>query len=316
MNAYSEDLRERVVAVVETGSLHAQIAKLSAAPWPPSAATRVGSVRASPPDAQASTRDAPAHRCARARGAGSATQRPGHGCDFGRPLPALARDPRRVGERADDEPRSGAGGGLDPQKKSLSASEQDPQARTTWQTMAKAQLAAAELVFVDESGANRALCPLYGWAPKGARALGQAPRNRGPNTSLLAAMSVEGLVATMAVEGSTNKEVFLSYLENVLCPALRPGQVVIMDNLSVHKNEAVREQIEAAGCRLLFLPAYSPDFNPIENAFSKLKGFLRKAKARTQEALEAAIAAGLATITGQNARGWFKHCGFPIAQLP
>lgn len=180
--------------------------------------------------------------------------------------------------------------------------------------MAAAELRAPELVFVDESGAHRALCPLYGWAPRGERARGQAPRNRGPHTSLLAALNMEGVVATMTVEGSTNKEVFLTYLERVLCPALRPGQVVIMDNLSVHKNEAVRAQIEACGCRLVFLPAYSPDFSPIENAFSKLKHFLRKAQARTQEALETAIATGLQTSHASEARGWFDHCGFLIAQ--
>lgn len=99
----------------------------------------------------------------------------------------------------------------------------------------------------------------------------------------------------------------------MLCPALRPGQIVVLDNLSAHKNEAVREKIESAGCRLLFLPAYSPDFNPVEHAFSKLKHFLRKAKARTQEALEAALAAGLASITAKDARGWFKPCQFPLA---
>ncbi len=182
--------------------------------------------------------------------------------------------------------------------------------------MAAAGLRAADLVFVDESGANRALGLRYGWAPRGQRACGQAPRNRGPNTSVLAAMDKDGLVATMTVEGSTNKEVFLTYLEAVLCPRLRPGQTVILDNLSVHKNEAVREKVEARGCRLLFLPAYSPDFNPIEHAFSKLKQFLRKAKARTQETLETAIAAGLRTILASDARGWFGHCGFPIAQSP
>ena len=169
---------------------------------------------------------------------------------------------------------------------------------------------------MDESGANRALCPRYGYAPKGERSCGHAPRNRGANTSLLAALGPQGLLASMTVEGSTNKEVFLSYLQNVLCPALRPGQTVIMDNLAVHKNEAVRAQIEACGCRLWFLPSYSPDFNPIEHAFAKLKHSLRQAKARTQEALEAAIAAALATITAQDARGWFKHCEFPLPPQP
>ena len=169
---------------------------------------------------------------------------------------------------------------------------------------------------MDESGANRALCPRYGYAPKGQRSHGQAPRNRGRNTSILAAMSPEGLIATMTVEGSTNKEVFLTYLQEVLCPALRPGQIVVMDNLAVHKNEAVRAQIEACGCRLIFLPAYNPDFNPIEHAFAKLKGCLRKARARTQETLEAAIAAGLATITATDACAWFKHCGFQLPLQP
>ena len=171
-------------------------------------------------------------------------------------------------------------------------------------------------MFVDESGANRALCPRYGYAPKGQRSCGQAPRNRGRNTSILAAMSSAGLVATMTVEGSTNTDVFLTYLDQVLCPALRPGQTVILDNLAVHKNEAVRAKIEAAGCRLWFLPAYSPDFNPIEHAFAKLKQFLRKAKARTQEALETAVATGLAAITAEDACGWFKHCEFPLNTQP
>ena len=171
---------------------------------------------------------------------------------------------------------------------------------------------AADLVFVDESGANRALCPRYGYAPKGERSQGQAPRNRGRNPSILAAMGPTGLLGTMTVESSTNTDVFLTYLDQVLCPALRPGQTVILDNLAVHKNEAVRQKIATAGCRLWFLPAYSPDFNPIEHAFAKLKQFLRKVKARTQEALETAVAAGLAAITAQDAGGWFKHCEFPL----
>ena len=174
-------------------------------------------------------------------------------------------------------------------------------------------LCPADLVFVDESGSNKALAPRYGYAPKGQRCHGQVPRNRGRNTSILAALSPQGLVATMTVEGSTNTDVFLTYLDRVLCPALRPGQTVVLDNLSVHKAEAVRQKIEAAGCRLWFLPAYSPDFNPIEHAFAELKRLLRKAKARTQEALESAIAAALATLTAQQARAWFKHCGFPLA---
>ena len=172
------------------------------------------------------------------------------------------------------------------------------------------------MVFVDESGSNLALAPRYGWAPKGQRAWGQAPTNRGKNTTLLAAMSAEGLLTTMTVEGAADTEAFLLYLDKFLCPALRPGKTVLMDNLRVHKAEAVRERIEARSCRLVFLPRYSPDFNPIEGAFSKLKAFLRRVQARTREALEAAIGAGLQTITAQDARGWFEHCGYPLTAQP
>ena len=127
-------------------------------------------------------------------------------------------------------------------------------------------------------------------------------------------MSAGGVVATMTVEGATNREVFWTCLDEVLCPALRAGQVVIMDNLSVHKNGSVHAKIEARGARRLFLPAYSPDFNPIECAFSKLKAARRRARARTREALEAAITAARLTISADNARAGFKHCGFPITQ--
>ena len=105
----------------------------------------------------------------------------------------------------------------------------------------------------------------------GQRAWGKAPTNRGKNTTLFAAMTHEGLLASMTVEGAANTEAFLTYLDAVLCPALRPGRVVLMDNLQVHKAQAVRQRIEACGCRLVFLPRYSPDFNPIEGAFSKLE---------------------------------------------
>ena len=140
------------------------------------------------------------------------------------------------------------------------------------------------------------MAPRFGYAPKGERSHGKVPRNRGRNPSILATLGPQGLVGTMTVEGATNTEGILTYLNEVLCPALRPGQIVVLDNLAAHKNQAVRERIEACGCRLLFLPAYSPDFNPIEHAFAKLKACLRKAKARTQETLEAAIAAGLAEL--------------------
>ena len=176
----------------------------------------------------------------------------------------------------------------------------------------QAEVKAETLVFVDESGCNLALTPRYGWAPRGERPVAQAPRNRGPNTTVLAALTTEGLQATMTIEGATNTEVFLTYLDKVLCPSLRAGQTVVMDNLNVHRAATVRQRIEARDCQLAFLPGYSPDFNPIEEAFSKLKHYLRRAKARTRERLEGAIDEALQRITAEDARNWFTHCGFAV----
>jgi transposase len=198
-------------------------------------------------------------------------------------------------------------------KISLSASERDEAERATWRAQAQAEFDPETLVFVDESGCNLALTPLYGWAPRGERARAQAPRNRGPNTTVLAALTTEGVLASMRIEGSANTEVFLTFLDQVLCPALRPGRLVVMDQLNVHKAAGVRQRIEACGCRLEFLPGYSPDFNPIEEAFSKLKTYLRRQKARTRERLDQAIDDGLQRLTAQDARGWFRHCGFAVA---
>jgi transposase len=206
----------------------------------------------------------------------------------------------------------GASWGGRTKKISLQASERDEAERAAWRTRAAAEFKAETLVFVDESGCNLALTPLYAWAPRGERAVAQAPRNRGPNTTVIAALTPEGLQAPMLIEGSTNTEVFLTYLDEVLCPTLQPGRTVVMDNLNVHRATAVRDRIEARQCQLVFLPSYSPDFNPIEEAFSKLKTYLRRVKARTRERLESAIAEGLQRITAQDAHSWFKHCGFAV----
>jgi transposase len=165
-------------------------------------------------------------------------------------------------------------------------------------------------VVVDECGSNIALTPLYARAPKGQRARGSVPRNRGKNTTLLASLSLEGIGASMIIEGAANAAAFEAYLEHFLVPSLHPGQIVVMDNLSVHKGARVRQLIEDKGCQLLFLPAYSPDFSPIEETFSKIKAFLRRAGARTHEALEEAICQALETVTSQDAHGWFRHCGY------
>jgi transposase len=129
-------------------------------------------------------------------------------------------------------------------------------------------------------------------------------------------MTESGMGEAMAIEGSTTARVFEAYVERFLVANLKEGQVVILDNLGAHKSERVRELIEARGCKLIFLPAYSPDFNPIEQAFSKIKALLKKAAARTREALIEAIAQALRAITVQDIRGWFAHCGYVVEDQP
>jgi transposase len=167
-------------------------------------------------------------------------------------------------------------------------------------------------VFVDECGTHTSMTRLRARAPKGERAYGRVPRNRGKNTTLLASMSVEGMGPSMAVVGSTKKAVFEAYVEQVLAPTLSEGQVLILDNLGAHRGARVREFVEARGCELVFLPPYSPDFSPIEEAFSKIKALLRKAKARERDALVEAIGRALSAITARDAHGYFGHCGYPI----
>jgi transposase len=182
--------------------------------------------------------------------------------------------------------------------------------------MVAAEVDPERLVFVDEMGVHTSLAPLYGYSRKGERVHLQVPRNRGTNTTLLASMTLGGMGETMAVEGSTNQEVFEAYVEKALAPTLQAGQVVIMDNLSAHKPARVRNLIESRGCELVYLPAYSPDFNPIEEAFSKIKGILRQAGARTKDALVDLLGEALSAISVQDARGYFEHAGYRLrAQL-
>ena len=169
---------------------------------------------------------------------------------------------------------------------------------------------AEDFVFMDESGVNRAMTRLYARSVCGTRAFGSAPRNWGDNVSILGALCLRGTLEAMCVNGATDGRVFLTYLKAVLVPQLWPGAVVVMDNLGAHKVKGVRELIEAAGARLLYLPPYSADLNPIEMAWSKLKNLLRKARARTSETLDRAIGAGLHAVTASDAHGFFKHCGY------
>ena len=166
------------------------------------------------------------------------------------------------------------------------------------------------LVFVDESGANLSFCRWWARSPRGLRAFGSAPQNWGDNITILSALTVQGTLASMHVPGSTDGEVFLSYVQKVLAPCLWPGALVLLDNLSAHKVAGVQDAIEETGARLRYLPPYSPDLNPIEQAWSKLKSHLRKRAARTYPILSRAIATGLELITPADARGFFSHCGY------
>jgi transposase len=167
------------------------------------------------------------------------------------------------------------------------------------------------LVFVDEIGSHLGLTRLYARAPRGERAVGSAPRNRGRTRTAISSVALDGMGPGLLVEGGVSTAGFEAYVEHILAPTLEPGQIVVMDNLQQHQGARTRELIEARGAELWFLPGYSPDLNPIEEAFSKLKALLRQAAARTHEALAAAIWAGLKAITSSDARGYFTHCGYP-----
>lgn len=163
---------------------------------------------------------------------------------------------------------------MESKKRSLGACERDEFLRAAWRLLFAERVEAECLVFVDEMGANVSLSPLYAYSRRGERAFGSAPRNWGKNVTLLASLTATGLGPCLAVEGPTTREVFEVYLERVLAPSLKPGQIVVVDNLSAHKGGRVREILETVGCELVYLPPYSPDFNPIEQAFSKVKGLL------------------------------------------
>jgi len=188
-------------------------------------------------------------------------------------------------------------------------------ARTAWRTEV-AEVRPEDLVFVDETGSHLSYTSIYAWAPRGQRAYAAAPVNRGENKTVVAALTLDGIGPRLRFDGAMTTARFEGYVRHVLAPTLRPGQVVVADNLKAHHSPAVRAAIEARGARFLPLPAYSPDFNPIEEAFSKLKQALRRAQARTDDDLRAAAWAAFATITPTDAAGWFTHCGYPPIDRP
>ena len=177
------------------------------------------------------------------------------------------------------------------------------------------QIDPRRLVFVDESGVTTEMPRRYGRARHGERVREGAPAGHWRTLTLLGAITVDGLLATMTIESPTDGEVFLAYLGQVVCPRLRPGQIVVMDNLSAHKNPQVQRLVEQSGAPLRHLPPYSPDFNPIEPCRAKIKACLRAAKARLLDVLDPAVTSAIAAATGENAVAWFRHCGYQI-RLP
>ncbi len=204
---------------------------------------------------------------------------------------------------------------MDAKKKTLSASERDWVARRVWSKLA-ALVDPAAWVWLDETGSHLGYTPTHARAPRGERAYATAPANRGENKTVVAALTLDGVGPLLRFDGAMTTARFEGYVRFRLAPTLRHGQVVIADNLRAHHSLAVRAAIEARGARFLPLPAYSPDFNPIEEAFSKVKQFLRRTGARTDDDLRTATWAAFATITKADATGWFIHCGYPPGDQP
>lgn len=210
----------------------------------------------------------------------------------------------------DDEPLA-ARAGLHAQKKTLIAREQDPAARAAWRQL-MAAVEPATLVFVDETQTPTTLTPLRARTRRGQRALGRVPRGRWSTVTLLATLTPTGLGPGLQLPGALDRQVFELFVEQILVPALHPGQTVVLDNLSVHKSATARHLIEAAGCRLVFLPTYSPDFNPIEQAFAKLKQLLRSAEAHSLEGIFTATHHHYPHITAADAHNFFRAAGYNL----
>jgi transposase len=170
-----------------------------------------------------------------------------------------------------------------------------------------------KLVFIDESGAKTNMTRLYGRAKNGQRAVDSAPGGHWSTTTMISSVRLDGSTVPMVINGATNKEVFKVYVEKFLLPTLNKGDVVILDNLSAHKGKEIRELIESVGAELWYLPPYSPDLNPIEKMWSKVKAVLRKLKARTEEQLIKAIAQALNQVTTTDVKGWFNSCGYMLS---
>jgi transposase len=195
----------------------------------------------------------------------------------------------------------------------MAASERNNYKRG-WYWRRVAGLNHRRLIFLDESAVNTAMTPTHGRAPRGERVVDSVPRNYGEQTSIVGALSFgRGLIAVMTLTGAVDTLAFDAYLSRVLGPRLRKGDVVVLDNLNVHKASQVEEVAVGRGACVLWLAPYSPDFSPIEQCWSKIKGLLRAAKARTRKELEKALAQAIKLVTKSDIRGWFRHCGYKVA---
>jgi len=197
----------------------------------------------------------------------------------------------------------------DRSKKTLQAQERDEGERLLFQDLAST-VEVKRLVVIDESGTKVGMTPAYARAPAGQRAYSTAPFNSGHNYTLLAALRQSGMSAPFVIEGAADSAVFETYISDILGPTLLPGDLVVMDNVRFHKATPIEALIHDRGASILWLPPYSPDLSPIEHAFSKLKQWIRRAKATTFEALLQAIDQGLLSITASDAISWFINCGF------
>jgi transposase len=199
------------------------------------------------------------------------------------------------------------------QKKTLRAAEQDrpdvAEKRAHWRAW-QLGLDPRRLVFIDETWANTKMTRLYGRAPRGERVVGAVPHGHWKTTTLIAALDYTGVRCSMALDGAVNRLAFEAFVEQVLTPTLRPGDLVVMDNLSSHKGARTPELIRDARAELVYLPPYSPDLNPIEPAFSKIKQALRSLSLRTVDAMWSTMQSVLDRVTGSDAQGFFRHCGY------
>jgi transposase len=210
------------------------------------------------------------------------------------------------------------GARLGAEEKTLRAAEQDRadvvEQRASWHA-GLAGIEPERLVFIDETGIDTRMTRAYGRAARGRRVPGKVPWGHWRRLTVIGALALDGVVASMSIAAATSTAVFLAFVEQVLAPALRerPGTVVVLDNLAAHKAEVVQAALDAAGLGHRYLPPYSPDLNPIEQAWSKLKARLQAEGARSPEALETALGPALATISPQDAQGWFRRCGYRTA---